>query len=129
MCAPLSAAPHRAVPRTCSPPLTAPPASRSRTALRQSLNLAFLYLESHNDSRARVVGVIAATMTASKTVLYFVMASVLGWHRVVPLSAMRNAQEVVDFLRLFLVPNGAWIVVPTLIVLTLAKQIAKKSLL
>jgi len=94
-----------------------------------ALNFAFLSLERSNDSRARVVGIIAATMTASKTILYFVMATVLGWARVVPTSACRSAAETIDFLRLFLIPNGAWIVVPTLVVLTLGGQLAKKSLL
>ena len=94
-----------------------------------ALNVAFLALVRSNDSRARVIGIVAATMTASKTVLYFVMASVLGWTRVVPLSAMRSASEAFDFARLFLIPNGLWIVVPSLIVLTLGAQVAKKSLL
>jgi hypothetical protein len=91
------------------------------------MGVAFLFLESIAHGAARPLGLVTAAMTASKTVLYFLIVGFYGWARVVPLSACRTPAETFDFLRLFLIPNGAWIVVPTLIVLSLGASLAKSK--
>jgi hypothetical protein len=59
--------------------------------------------------------VIACTM--AKTVLYFVLEACNDWQSVGP-----AAQEWSDFVLLYLIPNGAWIVVPFFCCVSLGKQ-------
>ncbi len=95
------------------------PAQSWMNLVENSLNLWFLLLERNNDARARVVGLVAVTMTASKTILYFVCLAVIGWDKMIPSSAT----DLFAFLTKFLLPNGTWIVVPSLIAYTLGSQL------
>ena len=95
------------------------PAQSYMNLVENLLNLSFLWLERKNDARARVVGLVAVTMTASKTILYFVCLSVIGWTEMIPSSA----KDLVAFLTQFLIPNSTWIVVPTIIAYTLGSQL------
>jgi hypothetical protein len=76
-----------------------------------------------------VVGLVAATCTWWKTVLYFVMVTVYGWHKIVPSSAMLSAKMTQDFLLLFLIPNGIWLVVPLIVMITLGQQLTRANTL
>jgi len=89
------------------------------------LNGAFLALAARGDARARAVGLVVSTMTAAKTVTYFAMCNAYGWARVVPSAALATAADVDTFVRLFLLPNGVWIVVPTLVAAALAGQLSE----
>jgi hypothetical protein len=100
------------------------PVQSQMNAVEIALNILFLYFEAVRDARALAVGIIVATMTAAKTITYFLMCNMYGWTLVVPTSAMRNASEIDQFVRLFLIPNGVWIVVPTLVALSLARIIS-----
>jgi hypothetical protein len=95
------------------------PAQSWMNLVENLFNITFLLLERNNDARARVVGLVAVTMTASKTILYFVCLAVLGWDKMIPSSS----SDLFAFWTKFLIPNGTWIVVPSLIAYTLGSQL------
>ncbi|EGN94308.1 hypothetical protein SERLA73DRAFT_188111 [Serpula lacrymans var. lacrymans S7.3] len=82
------------------------------------MNLAYVYLAhvSHWEP-APLLGFAAATMTLSKTVLYWAQEYYCGYCAV-----GHNSFE--DLLVYWIIPNGLWLIVPTLIIIRLGKDIS-----
>ncbi|KAI7850470.1 hypothetical protein BDC45DRAFT_487865 [Circinella umbellata] len=98
------------------------------TAAQASMNLVetvlnFLYLwmasDSQKSGRASLVGFSAAILTVAKTVLYWLVEFFSG---------MRHTghNELFDYILLWVIPNGAWIVVPGLIAYVLGKDLVDR---
>ncbi|GAA5974132.1 hypothetical protein JCM11641_003455 [Rhodosporidiobolus odoratus] len=81
------------------------------------LNAVTLYLFSRQSPVAILAGFSATLMTASKTVLYWLCDQQSGW-------ALTGHNSRKDWWILFAIPNGAWIVFPTLIAVLFGQQIA-----
>ncbi len=73
---------------------------------------------------ASVVGLIVASATLFKTVLYFVVVGAYGWVKVVPSSALATPAQVQTFVLQWLIPNGIWILVPALVCIKLGSDLA-----
>ncbi|GAA5921547.1 hypothetical protein JCM1841_000564 [Sporobolomyces salmonicolor] len=82
------------------------------------LNLAYLALAGQKSPVAVLVGFTAVVMTAAKTVLYWLVDQQSGWA-----STGHNTPR--DWFWLFAVPNGAWIVFPTLLAFMFGSEIAR----
>ncbi|GAA5886280.1 hypothetical protein JCM5296_003547 [Sporobolomyces johnsonii] len=82
------------------------------------LNLAYLALAGQKSPVAVLVGFTAVVMTAAKTVLYWLVDQQSGWA-----STGHNTPR--DWFWLFAVPNGAWIVFPTLLAFMFGREIAR----
>ncbi|KZV73388.1 hypothetical protein PENSPDRAFT_648925 [Peniophora sp. CONT] len=83
------------------------------------LNLHYLYLAHVRASPiAPVVGFATAVMTLSKTLLYWLQEYFCGGCAV-------GHNSMKDLLLLWVLPNGLWIVVPSMIVYTFGKDIAR----
>ena len=80
--------------------------------VENALNIIYLSL-SHSSSTpsplAPLVGLIAASLTLAKTVLYWVMEYYSGFANI-----GHNSVERLVFL--WIIPNGIWIVVPAIVV-------------
>jgi len=82
------------------------------------LNLAYVYLAHISQwSAAPVVGFAAATMTFSKTVLYWAQEYYCGGCAI-------GHNTLADLVVYWIIPNGLWILVPSAIVWRLGKDIA-----
>lgn len=82
------------------------------------LNLTYLYFTHVSGATvAPLIGFAAATMTLSKTVLYWVQEFYCGW-------CATGHNDLGTLLVYWVLPNGLWIVFPSLIVYTLGKDIA-----
>ncbi|GAA6061175.1 hypothetical protein JCM10212_002388 [Sporobolomyces blumeae] len=82
------------------------------------LNLTFLVSSARKSPVAILVGFTAVLMTASKTVLYWLVDYHSGWA-----ATGHNSQK--DWWLLFALPNGFWIIVPTILVFVFGNEIAK----
>ncbi|KZV73390.1 hypothetical protein PENSPDRAFT_682873 [Peniophora sp. CONT] len=83
------------------------------------LNLLHLYLAHVQASRiAPVVGFATAVMTLSKALLYWLQGYFCGGCAV-------GHNSTKDLLLLWVIPNGLWIIVPSMIVYTFGKDIAR----
>ncbi|CEQ39199.1 SPOSA6832_00690 [Sporobolomyces salmonicolor] len=103
------------------------------------LNLAYLALAGQKSPVAVLVGFTAVVMTAAKTVLYWLVDQQSGWAStfVTRSSSLlcRTAADLAsydsghntprDWFWLFAVPNGAWIVFPTLLAFMFGSEIAR----
>ncbi|KAL4063754.1 hypothetical protein J3A83DRAFT_4361873 [Scleroderma citrinum] len=82
------------------------------------VNLAYLYsAHVYHAPAAPVIGLIGATMTLSKTVLYWAQEYYCGW-------CATGHNDLATLIKFFIVPNGLWILIPGMIVYTLGKDIA-----
>jgi len=82
------------------------------------MNIAYVYLAHIAQwPPAPMIGFGAALMTLSKTVLYGAQEYYCGFCAI-------GHNKIQDLLLLWILPNGLWIVFPTLIVLQLGKDIA-----
>ncbi|KAI8638610.1 hypothetical protein BD408DRAFT_422822 [Parasitella parasitica] len=86
--------------------------------------LNFIYLgllknENVNVGQANLIGFSAALMTLSKTVLYWLVEPFSGYQHI-------GHNGMKDLILLWIVPNGLWIVVPSLIVCRLGKDIFRR---
>lgn len=91
-------------------------------ALEIVAQLAVILLARARSPAATLGAFTVSFATLYKTLLYFAMCANGSW-KLVPSARMSNAQEVQDFITLFLIPNGAWIVIPTLACLSTGKQL------
>ena len=66
--------------------------------------------------KAHLLAFVAAALTCAKTMLFFLVEGMYGWH-----SIAHN--DLVSMLAFYIVPNGVWIVVPFMVAITLAKRI------
>ncbi|GAA5887168.1 hypothetical protein JCM16303_002212 [Sporobolomyces ruberrimus] len=82
------------------------------------LNLMFLVLSGQKSPVAILVGFSAVLMTASKTVLYWLVDHQSGW-------AATGHNTARDWWLLFALPNGLWILFPTVLALMFGFEIAK----
>ncbi|ETW79693.1 hypothetical protein HETIRDRAFT_124417 [Heterobasidion irregulare TC 32-1] len=83
------------------------------------LNLLYAYLAHISHSPiAPAVGFASVTMTLSKTVLYWLNEYFCGW-----CSIGHNAPR--DLLVYWIIPNGIWLVVPSCVLYTLGRDIAR----
>ncbi|KAI0035529.1 hypothetical protein K488DRAFT_16856, partial [Vararia minispora EC-137] len=83
------------------------------------LNIYYVYLAHVSASpAATVVGFAAAVMTLSKTVLYWLQEYFCGYCAV-------GHNTTHDLIVYWIIPNGFWIVVPSLIVYVLGRDISK----
>ncbi|KZW00855.1 hypothetical protein EXIGLDRAFT_603719 [Exidia glandulosa HHB12029] len=83
------------------------------------LNLYYVYLTHVSPSPyAPVVGISSAVMTLSKTVLYWLVEYYCNYCAV-------GHNNVVDLITLWIIPNGIWLIVPTLVIIRLGKDIAR----
>ncbi|BGP00858.1 protein of Emopamil-binding family [Rhodotorula toruloides] len=83
-----------------------------------ALNILYLLLSAQESPVAVLVGFTATVMTASKTVLYWLVDQQSGWG-----STGHNTPR--DWVVLYAIPNGAWIVFPTLLAVMFYQQIAR----
>jgi len=79
------------------------------------LNLAYLYLGS-NSAIAPLVGWTAASLTLSKTVLYIAQDYFCGW-------CTLGHNKLRDLVLIFVIPDGAWVVGPAIVMLILGKDL------
>ncbi|GAA5976779.1 hypothetical protein JCM5350_007245 [Sporobolomyces pararoseus] len=86
--------------------------------IESALNFGFLWLSGRKSPVAILVGFSAVLMTASKTVLYWLVDHQSGW-------AATGHNSSRDWWLLFALPNGLWIVFPTLLALIFGAEIAK----
>ncbi|GAA5894527.1 uncharacterized protein JCM6883_002128 [Sporobolomyces salmoneus] len=82
------------------------------------LNFAFLWLSGRKSPVAILVGFSAVLMTASKTVLYWLVDHQSGW-------AATGHNSSRDWWLLFAIPNGFWLVFPTFIAVLFGFEISK----
>ncbi|GAA5979215.1 hypothetical protein JCM10908_002840 [Rhodotorula pacifica] len=82
------------------------------------LNVIFLVLAARHSPVAVLVGAIATAMTASKTILYWLCDILSDW-------SMTGHNSRFDWWLLYALPNGPWILFPTLIAAHFYAQIAK----
>ncbi|KAG2357639.1 hypothetical protein BDR07DRAFT_1393243 [Suillus spraguei] len=82
------------------------------------MNLAYVYLAHVSGwSPAPLIGFAAVTMTLSKTILYWAQEYYCGFCAI-------GHNTMSDLIVYWIIPNGIWIVIPSLIVLRLGKDIA-----
>lgn len=82
------------------------------------LNITYLYLAHVSPTPAApLIGLTSATMTFSKTLLYWLQEYYCGW-------CATGHNDLVTWIQLFLIPNVLWIFCPAMIVFTLGKDIA-----
>ncbi|KAH7921511.1 hypothetical protein BV22DRAFT_1019219 [Leucogyrophana mollusca] len=82
------------------------------------MNLAYLYLAHVSGwSPAPLIGFAAAVMTLSKTVLYWAQEYYCGGCAI-------GHNTISDLVLYWIIPNGLWIVIPTLIVIRLGQDIS-----
>ncbi|PAV16954.1 protein related to Adiponectin receptor 1 [Pyrrhoderma noxium] len=94
-------------------------AQASLNIVETLLNLYYLYSQHILSSpSAPLVGFASAVMTLSKTILYWAQEYYCGGCAV-------GHNDLNTLFWLWIVPNGLWIVVPTFIVATLAKDISR----
>lgn len=79
----------------------------------------FLLLANYNDPASCVVGIVASTATAYKTVIYFALEAASGWK-------YTKHNDDFTFWTSFILPSSFWIVVPVLVIATLSARIAAK---
>ncbi|KAL6300317.1 hypothetical protein BKA93DRAFT_819479 [Sparassis latifolia] len=83
------------------------------------LNITYLYLAHVSGTPvATLVGFASVVMTLSKTLLYWLQEYYCGWCSI-------GHNNLKDLIVLWVIPNGAWIIVPSLILLRLGKDIAE----
>ncbi|GAA5936839.1 hypothetical protein JCM3775_002722 [Rhodotorula graminis] len=82
------------------------------------LNIVYLWLARRESPEAVLVGFTGATMTSAKTILYWLRDWQGGWD-----ATGHNTPW--DFWVLFALPNGAWIVAPTILSVVFYRQIAR----
>ena len=66
--------------------------------------------------KAHLLALLAAALTCSKTMLFFLVEGMHGWH-----SIAHN--DVGSMLAFYIIPNGIWIVVPMVVVASLSKRL------
>ncbi|GAA5996942.1 uncharacterized protein JCM10292_006100 [Rhodotorula paludigena] len=82
------------------------------------LNILFLVLSARESPVAILVGFLAVVMTSWKTVLYWLIDQQSGW-------SYTGHNSLRDWIILFAIPNGAWIVVPSILAVVFGMQIAR----
>ncbi|KAF9456287.1 hypothetical protein BDZ94DRAFT_1292916 [Collybia nuda] len=83
------------------------------------LNITYLYLAHISEwPPATLVGFASAVMTLSKTILYWAQEYFCGYCAI-------GHNSTQDLIFLWIIPNGLWIVVPTVIVATLGKDLVQ----
>ncbi|KIY65816.1 hypothetical protein CYLTODRAFT_432071 [Cylindrobasidium torrendii FP15055 ss-10] len=97
-----------------------PNAQSLMNLIETALNLLFVYLSlvAHWPA-APLVGFASALMTLSKTVLYLLNEFYCNFCSIGKLGLR-------DLIQFYILPNGFWIVVPTLIVASLGREIASR---
>ncbi|KAI9246260.1 hypothetical protein BDA99DRAFT_489919 [Phascolomyces articulosus] len=86
-----------------------------------ALNFVYLWMVSNSQKpgRTSLVGFSAVILTVAKTVLYWLVEFYSG---------MRHTghNELFDYILLWIIPNGAWIVVPSMIAIVLGKDLVNR---
>ncbi|KAI7898452.1 uncharacterized protein BX663DRAFT_524767 [Cokeromyces recurvatus] len=87
-------------------------------AIETFLNFLYLWLlrKNVNVGQANLIGFSAALMTLSKTILYWLVEPFSGYQHI-------GHNTMKDLIFLWIIPNGFWIIVPSLVVYTLGKDI------
>ncbi|KAI8331059.1 hypothetical protein BC941DRAFT_439674 [Chlamydoabsidia padenii] len=87
------------------------------------LNLTYLYFAhqpmKYNINKVNLLGFAAALLTLNKTVLYWLNEIFSGMNHT-------GHNTTFDFVCLWVIPNGAWIIVPGWIVVTLGRTICQQ---
>jgi len=81
------------------------------------MNVAYAYLAHTGWAPAPVLGIAAATMTLSKTVLYWLVEYYCGFCAI-----GHNTWK--DLVVYWIIPNGFWLVVPSMIIWRLTRDVA-----
>lgn len=89
-------------------------------AVETAFNFYYLYLLRRGVSYASLIGFSSALMTFSKTALYWLIEPFSGF-------AHTKQNDWRAALLVFIIPNGAWLVMPGLIVIVLGKELARLS--
>ncbi|CAO3589902.1 unnamed protein product [Absidia cylindrospora] len=91
--------------------------------VESTMNLVYLYLAMHptkyNIHKVNILGFAAALLTLNKTVLYWLNEIFSGMSHT-------GHNSMFDFIFLWVIPNGLWIIVPGWIVATLGQNIARQ---
>jgi hypothetical protein len=102
-----------------------PPPPPPRPSARPPPQLLYLVLvHLFSSPSASAVGLVVATSTFIKTVLYFLMSYFEGITHIVPSAALATREDVNTFVTLWLIPNGIWVIVPFAVIVALARKLS-----
>ena len=79
----------------------------------------FLLLVNYNSPASNLVGIIASTATAWKTVIYFALEALSGWK-------YTKHNDAQTFWLQFVLPSSIWIVMPVLVIAALCARVHAK---
>jgi hypothetical protein len=83
------------------------------------VNFYALYKDGNNSPTTLPIAIVALSMTFWKTVIYFAMDIVSGFRNT-------GHNDWATWMGLYLIPNGIWIIVPFLLLLTLTQQLTER---
>ncbi|KAI5476470.1 hypothetical protein MNV49_007717 [Pseudohyphozyma bogoriensis] len=83
------------------------------------MNFTYLYLWKVGHAGAPLVGLVSATCTFWKTILYWLMDQQCGW-------CQSGHNDLKTWITLFAIPNGFWIVVPFLIIVSFTSETTRR---
>jgi len=96
-----------------------PLAQGSLNVIENILNMVYLYLATvKNDPAAVVFGFMTVVITTSKTLLYFLKEYFCGFANV-------KHNSLQDLILYYIIPDGAWVVVPGIIMFIFGRDIAR----
>ncbi|CAO3645427.1 unnamed protein product [Cunninghamella blakesleeana] len=87
--------------------------------IESTMNLFYLYLlrqQKYDINKVHLIGFLSASLTLYKTVLYWLNEYYSGFKHI-------GHNDLNSILILWIIPNGLWLLVPSLITFTLGKQI------
>jgi hypothetical protein len=83
-----------------------------------TLGFIALFLHLKSDPRSVVLGFGVALMTLAKTVLYLLLEYISGMENVIH-------NDLRTLMLLYIIPNGVWIIVPTLVVFAAGSRLTR----
>ena len=99
--------------------LAAPPRQSWCNIGEIALGMLFLLLVNYNSSASNIVGIIASTATAWKTVIYFALEALSGWK-------YTKHNDAQTFWLQFVLPSSIWIVMPVATIVVLSAAVHAK---
>ncbi|KAH8153293.1 uncharacterized protein LAJ45_02880 [Morchella importuna] len=83
-----------------------PGAQSFMNLIESALNFTYLALWARGNSTAVLVGLVSATMTLSKTILYLCVEYFSGWRHI-------GHNDFATLVLLYITPNGFWVLLPS----------------